>query len=129
VGSAAVSKTRTAAFLDAANRDLFGPHGLKVELVASKALKESVGMDSGAKVSTVDDYAPLDVQSRRMRALEGYVSQLTFDVPLPNEQTNMLERMSAAQVARQVKKSETKELEDRANALKKAEPSNNSTKF
>ena len=120
LGTGVMSKGRSAMFLKKANTDFFAPRGLKVQLATSKALKATLGMDPDAElVSTLEDSSGMDVQQRRMRALERYVSPLTFDVPPPNEQTNSLERMSAWQVQRQLQTSENKALKDRGKAIQK----------
>ena len=120
VSTGAVSKGRVAMFLKKANSDFFGPRGLKVGLATSNALKAKLSMDPDAElVSALEDSIGMDVQQRRMRALERYISPLTFDVPPPNEQTNSLERMSAWQVQRQLQASGKKALKDREKVMRK----------
>ena len=120
VSTGAVSKGRVAMSLKKANSDFFGPRGLKVGLATSNALKAKLSMDPDAElVSALEDSIGMDVQQRRMRALERYISPLTFDVPPPNEQTNSLERMSAWQVQRQLQASGKKALKDREKVMRK----------
>lgn len=120
LGTAGVSKGRSTIFLKKANSDFFAPRGLKVEVATAKALKAKLGLDPEANlVSALGESEGLNVQQRRLRALEGYISPLTFDVPPPNEQTNALEKMGAWQVKRQLETSEKKALKDRKKAEKK----------
>jgi hypothetical protein len=129
LGTGAVSKGRSVMFLKKANSEFFAPRGLKVELATSNALKAKLGMNPNAElVSALEDSAGLGVQQRRMRALERYISPLTFDVPPPNEQTNNFERMSAWQVQRQLQTSEKKALEDREKAIQKDGSNDESSK-
>ena len=121
VGAAAVSKGRAAIFLSEANKTFFAPRGLRVELVKSDALRAKLGMRTGADlVSALSESGDLNSQDRRMRALERYTAPLTFDVPPPTQQTNKLERLSAAQVKRQLKKGDKKMMEEREKAMEKA---------
>lgn len=129
LGTGAVSKGRSVMFLKKANSEFFAPRGLKVELATSNALKAKLGMNPNAElVSALEDSAGLGVQQRRMRALERYISPLTFDVPPPNEQTNNFERMSAWQVQRQLQTSEKKALKDREKAIQKDGSNDESSK-
>lgn len=114
IGKAAVSKTRGTLFIQKANKDFFNPRGLKVELVTSEALKARSGMDPDMQLAAPFEHsADLSVHQRRMAALDGYTAPVTFDVPPPNEETNVLNKMCAAQQKRTIAKQEKKVLEDR----------------
>lgn len=121
IGTAAVSKGRSNIFVNEANKHFFAPRSLKMEVVGSQVLKERLGLRADADlVAALDGSTHLSVQDRRILALEPYTSPLTFDVPPPTAQTNALERLSAAQVARQLSRSDKKALEDREKALRKS---------
>lgn len=117
--TAAVSKTRSTIFMKKANSDFFAPRGLKVELATGEALAAKVGMRPDAPLAgpLPELGADISAHERRLRALDGRVAPVTFDVPPPNKQMNVLERMSASQVQRQQKKSEKKTRKDRAKAV------------
>lgn len=120
VSAVAVSKGRSTIFLKEANQTFFAPRGLKVELVTSRALKAKLGMNADAPlVSALEGAGDLNVQARRMRALENHVAPLTFNVPQPTQQTNALEQLSAGQVSRQIAQADKKALKNREKALEK----------
>lgn len=50
----------------------------------------------------------MDITARRMSALQPYISPLTFDVPAPTEDRNIIDRLTEKQVQRRVKKKEKK---------------------
>ena len=54
-----------------------------------------------------------------MLCLRSYVSPVSFDVPPPKEQANVLEKISASPLKRQNNKSKEKALKDRQKALGK----------
>ncbi|KAK9483899.1 hypothetical protein V1527DRAFT_453713 [Lipomyces starkeyi] len=121
VGVYSVSKGRTESFMKQANRELFAPRRLRVELCNTSALSKILGLSS-----EVQYFAPLShvnkdqpVNERRLAALDGYVSSLTFQVPPPGPQASVLARVSDKQVKRQLKRSENKLMKDRGKALKK----------
>lgn len=102
------------------NEDFFAPRGLKLELVTSAVLKMTIGFDLNAPfVCELSESGGLGLQERRLRALEGHLTSLTFNVPPPSCQTNALERLSAEQVKRQLDKSEKKAIEKREKAYAK----------
>ena len=129
LGTAGISKGRSTLFMKKANSDFFAPLGLKVELIISQALKLKLELLPDANlVSSLSENNRLNVQGRRMRALQDHISPLTFDVPEPSEQTNALEKMSAWKVQRQLESSEKKALKDREKAKKKGSPGSGSSK-
>ncbi|KAK9352673.1 hypothetical protein V1523DRAFT_413342 [Lipomyces doorenjongii] len=121
VGVYAVSNCRTESFMKQANRELFAPRRLRVELCNTSALSKMLGLSSEvpffAPLSHVNKDQP--VNERRLAALDGYVSSLTFQVPPPGPQASVLARLSDKQVERQLKRSENKLMKDRGKALKK----------
>ncbi|KAK9490094.1 hypothetical protein V1508DRAFT_458063 [Lipomyces doorenjongii] len=114
VGVYAVSNCRTESFMKQANRELFAPRRLRVEF---KMLGLSSEVPFFAPLSHVNKDQP--VNERRLAALDGYVSSLTFQVPPPGPQASVLARLSDKQVERQLKISENKLMKDRGKALKK----------
>lgn len=96
-GTMVVSKTRTSAFLDAANRELFAPRGLKVQLATTKVLKARLGLSPEMKlVPAADNTTPQSFQTRAMHALEGFVAPLDFDMPPAEQSVATLDRISAS---------------------------------
>ena len=118
--TAAVSKSRSAMFTKKPNTRLSAPLGLDVDIVTSTALKVELGNDPGKPlVADLSDDRELSVQQSRMLCLRSYVSPVSFDVPPPKEQANVLEKISASSLKRQNNKSEEKALKDRQKALGK----------
>ncbi|KAK9252660.1 hypothetical protein V1507DRAFT_390646 [Lipomyces tetrasporus] len=121
IGIYAVSKGRTDQFVKQANRELFGPRRLKVQLCTTSALGKVLGLPADepffAPLSDLNKDQP--VNERRLAALEGYISPLTFQVPPPSPQSSALARLSEKQVKRQLKKSENKLAKGREKAPKK----------
>ncbi|KAG9642994.1 hypothetical protein KCU86_g8722, partial [Aureobasidium melanogenum] len=115
IAGAATSKTRVAKLLKSANEEIFGPRGLKVEIVDTETLKRKLGID-GSKplLDDLDEQGmEMSVRDRRLQALEPYIAALEFDVPEPARQENAIDRLSASQLKRQMAKSEEKAMEAR----------------
>ncbi|KAK4494656.1 hypothetical protein PRZ48_014012 [Zasmidium cellare] len=117
IGRAAVSKTRGTMFLSKANTDFFNPRGLKVELVTTEALQYKLRVPPNNKYA-VASAAPSDsgIFERRVAMLKGYAAPVTFDVPPPDQQTNILNKMSAAQQKATIAKQEKKFEKNQAKA-------------
>ncbi|KAK1635580.1 hypothetical protein BDP81DRAFT_322000, partial [Colletotrichum phormii] len=96
LGTAATRIIRTKVFLDKANRDYFEPRGLKASICKSKSL--------AAKLGCGEQLPELSLQDRRMRTLEPYIAPLTFEVPPPSKERNLVDRMTEKQIERAVKK-------------------------
>lgn len=116
-----VSKGRAEACLRAANRELFGPRGLEVEIARLEALARLAGMPIlDAESGKVDKRAPLlgpledlaevgelGVQERRLRALEQWIEPLDVSLlPQVEVPSGALEKVSAAASERQRRKEE-----------------------
>ena len=134
VAGRATSYGRTKAYVKAVNANLFNPAGLNVSIMSTKKMMEELGcgesalhlppletfedIDEVALAEPVDENQstvkthPDDPRMRRIRALEGYVMPLSFDVPPPEaSRDNFLKRMGDAHVswlARRQQKSLTK---------------------
>lgn len=139
--SAATSYARTRAYVKAVNADLFHPNGLHVGIFTTKKMMAKVGHPeerlSLPPLDTTDelDESALsreassssgttratseDARMRRIRALQGYVMPLDFDVPAAVTPDNLLKRMGAAQATRQAKKQAKKDSKRRDKALSK----------
>ncbi|UKZ57913.1 hypothetical protein TrVGV298_011774 [Trichoderma virens] len=98
VGTAAVTRIRTQRFLEAVNRDYFGPRGLKVSICKGHELAPRIG---------VGQILP-EIPDRQMQSISANIAPLSFNVPPPSEQRNIIDRLSAKQVESQMKKSEKK---------------------
>lgn len=115
IGKAAVSKTRGCMFLSKANEEFFNPRGLKAELVTSDALKFKLKMDLCAPLRVTSERIDhLGMLERRAAALQGFAAPLTFDVPPLDQQTNILNKMSAAQQKGVMAKQEKKFIKERS---------------
>lgn len=135
-GTAVVSKSRTDAFLAEANRAFFGSRRLRVCLITTDALKASVGFPAEKTIAlplALD--VPVDQQpglhDRLLRGLHGYISDtVPTQLPPTNENNSVLDRLSANQVARDVKgidKKVMKESEKELKKMKKKSGSNSSS--
>ncbi|THV79460.1 hypothetical protein D6D27_08977 [Aureobasidium pullulans] len=121
LAGAVTCKTRTKAVLEKANQEVFGTRGLKVEVVDTKTLKQRLGIH-GPLLQTLDEQSSqLNVQQRRLKALEPYSAPLDFNVPMPEQQGNAIDRRSAAQLKRQMAKAEEKAFEQRMKEGRKAD--------
>ena len=131
-GTVAVSKGRTELYLREANKDIFGPRGLKAEIAKIDAIAKIAGipiLDAAGKIDKksklLDD---IDVQNtrnvsgqeRRLMALSHWTAPLEV-TPLPEieQQKNPLSRLNQAASERQRRKGEEKLIEDREKAHKK----------
>ncbi|KKP03994.1 hypothetical protein THAR02_03909 [Trichoderma harzianum] len=108
VGTAAVTRIRTQRFLEAVNRDYFGPRGLKVSICKGHDLAPRIGLGQ-----LLPEIPPMDLRSqcisirdRQMQSIAPNIAPLSLDVPPPSEQRNIIDRMSAKQVESQIKRSE-----------------------
>ena len=132
-GTVAVSKGRTEVFLRAANQDIFGPRGLKVEIAKLDAIAKIAGIpildSSGKKIEKSSrllsdlegpEVSTLSGQERRLHALGAWIEALEV-TPLPSieQQSNPLSRLNQAASERQRTKGEEKLIKDREKGLKK----------
>lgn len=133
-----LSKGRTEICLREANRDLFAPRGLKVEIAKLDALAKLAGMPIlDAASGKIDKKAPLlgpledisqlgslGVQQRRLQALEPWIEPLSVSL-LPQIETPsyILGKMSAGASERQRRKGEENLLRSRRKALEGYEES------
>ena len=121
IAGQATSYARTKAYLKAVNTNLFNPAGLNVGLMTTMKMMEEIGCgESTLNLPPLDSFADFDEEAvaepleenqsvgqahpddprvRRIRALEGYVMPLDFDVPPPAaSRDNFLKRMGDAHV-------------------------------
>lgn len=111
LGNHGVSKSRTDSMLRDANRDIFGPRGLKIEFAKLDALAHIAKipiLDSQGKVGrqtelfqqlAIQDAAGyesgLDAWQRRLRVLEPWIAELEFDEDMPWAEKSGLARFNA----------------------------------
>lgn len=137
LASAATSFARTRAYVKAINANLFHPSGLHANIMTTKDMMAKVGhpeerlslppLDTNEQldgsISKQEAYDSLtqisseDARMRRVRALQGYVMPLDFNVPEVVTPDNLLKRMGNAQAKRQAKKQGKKDAERREKAL------------
>ena len=119
VGKAAVSKGRTEAYMKRTNSELFAPRGLQVRIASTAAMAEvlRVNVEELAIPPLTLETKDISIMDRRLHALQGYISPLTFEVPPPTEQTTALAKMSDKQVKFQQKQMEKKTMKGRRKAL------------
>ncbi|THY28191.1 hypothetical protein D6D01_03959 [Aureobasidium pullulans] len=121
IAGAVTSKARSKAVLEKANKEVFGPRGMKMEIVDTAELKRRLGI-TGSLLGTLDEQSSvLSVQQRRLKVLEPCTASLDLDVPMPEQQANAIDRLSAAQLKRQMAKAEEKALKQRMKEGKKAD--------
>lgn len=124
VGTAITSRKRVKEYLDRANKQFFRPRRLVVHLIGTKDLMKVLGMPPNSPLlsSFTSDpgNADLTVQERRLAALDGRISAVTFDVPPPTKPTTILSKMSAMQVKRDTAKSERRMMKGRRRQMKRA---------
>ncbi|KAJ5747257.1 uncharacterized protein N7511_008953 [Penicillium nucicola] len=120
LGSQGVSKSRTDSSIKTANRDIFGPRGLKIEIAKLDALAHLAGipiLDSQGKINreaplllqlqnvaganspgddgSLQQQQEVDVSQRRIQTLGPWIAELEFDI-LPWSSKSRLTRFNAA---------------------------------
>lgn len=133
LASAATSFVRTKAYVKERNADLFHPVGLHASVLGTGDMMakvghperrlmlppwetvgdldwEMAGMEGGAAARRAERPWE-DPKARRMRALEGFVAPLEFDVPEAASSSNFFDKMGAWQAKRAAKKHEEEEQE------------------
>ncbi|KAF2487395.1 hypothetical protein BDY17DRAFT_342161 [Neohortaea acidophila] len=141
VASAATSYARTRAYVKAMNANLFHPAGLHLNVLTTKKMASKVhypheklqlpdieqqpddlsrySSKQAAKAMAEEMPDRDDPRVRRVRALEGYVQPLDFDMPQQVKPDNFLRKMGANQAARMERKQSRKMTKKRAKAFKK----------
>ncbi|KAL7895085.1 hypothetical protein HDV63DRAFT_412511 [Trichoderma sp. SZMC 28014] len=124
-GTAIVSKSRTDAFLQEANQQIFGPKGLRVRLITTAALIPSINFPTQKAITlplALD--IPLESQpnfhNRLLQGLKGYVSETEVTrLPSKKEDIGIIDQMSAKQVVRDIEKIDKKMYKDSEKQMKK----------
>lgn len=133
LGTYVVSKGRTELFLRKANKEIFKPRGLKVEIGKADALAKVANMPHLNAEGKIDkETALLDPvesweltpsvtgQERRLRAFEPWIAELQLqDLPALETSKNPLSKWSAAASEKERKKGEKRMLKSRRKAYKK----------
>ncbi|RBR25558.1 uncharacterized protein FIESC28_01521 [Fusarium coffeatum] len=100
--TAASAIIRSKLVLDRANRDVFGPKGLKMEIVKDGKVMQRLS-------ATAKSLDPL----QRLQELGPYVEALSFDVEPPTRHSNVVDRISAKQASmKQAKKEKRKQKKE-----------------
>lgn len=97
------SRLRSKLFVKAANQDVFGPIGLHIRILNTKDMLEAIKVDEEKfKLPPLPEYnkpeswqESEDPRHRWMKALEGIVSPLDYDVPDYSKQESWLKKAGA----------------------------------
>ncbi|GIZ39476.1 hypothetical protein CKM354_000285800 [Cercospora kikuchii] len=145
LSSAATSLARSRKFLELANENFWKPKGWFVKICGTKEMLGRVGYASGGVAGAAQLKLPPrvveeleiagqeehladpschqvpqeDACTRRMRALEGYVAPLDFNVPALIPPSNLLAKMGTMQAQRMASKQQKKEVQKREKAIEK----------
>lgn len=114
IGSTATSIARTKLYLKKVNEQYFAPRGLKVTIASDEQLRSVLHADPNGDVLAPPDESAniLTIPERRIKALQHYISPLDFNVPAPEEQTNVLNRLAAKQIQVSIKKTREKAVKE-----------------
>lgn len=130
LASAAVSYTRTKAYVKAANEDIFLPRGLKCKILKTKKMMKAVGhgdeLLSLPPLDMLDEREGMivreedDPRMRRVRALGNTVAPLTFaELPAPEDPEQFWKRMSYRQAKKADAKMHKKLMKERRKGVEK----------
>ncbi|EED14758.1 conserved hypothetical protein [Talaromyces stipitatus ATCC 10500] len=129
VASAAVSKVRTQRFLAKANEQYFNPRRLKVSLKMDEDLVNCLFANPSSEQAREYKRRLLasndlqsgyqDLRQRKMAVLQPYVVPLTERVLPPVKQDNILDKLAARGLEKQVKKQEKRFAKQQQKAEKK----------
>lgn len=121
-GTYAVARVRIARYLERANKEYFASRGLLARIAKQDTLPQIVGQSANAPL-----LAPLprnlnpsngavtmpSLRDRRLQALGQHIARIEFcDLPAPQEESNVLDKLSAKMAARKAKKQEEKMVEE-----------------
>jgi hypothetical protein len=125
-GTIAVSKGRTEIYMHRANKEIFAPRGLKVEIAKLDAIAKMANLpilDDLGKVNKnsrlledigVEDLRTLSGQERRLAALSQWIQPLELEsLPTIEEKTNSLSKLGQVASERQRKSGEKKMIKER----------------
>ncbi|KAL1986152.1 hypothetical protein VTN96DRAFT_6804 [Rasamsonia emersonii] len=124
-GIALVSKSRTETFLSESNRSFFAPRNLRVQLVSTEELLTAVRFpkDRNIIASPLQENVPLEQQpsfhTRLLLGLRDCVSDTVATSLPPRTERNLLDKLSADQVSRDIRKVEKKALKESRKEEKK----------
>ncbi|RDW75723.1 hypothetical protein BP5796_06544 [Coleophoma crateriformis] len=160
-GSAGVSVIRVRSYMKKMHASLFAPRGLVVKIMTTKKMMAAIGykdIDGKGKLSlpplnnVVDmgafgdvpkeqddgqiQFGPEDPRIRRLRALEAFVSPLSFDVPEDTRKVGVVKRWSTAPLrwannrqAKKVDKVREKSLKKREERAEEAQAETEKTQY
>ena len=126
VGKAGVSLIRERRLIKKVNEVIFGPVGLKAELLSGKKLKNRLGLPSEtplAKPLAREEWEGegMGLHERRMATIQEYVATLSFDVPPASQPKRRIDVLNASIQRRALAKQEEKTMEARARYRKNFE--------
>lgn len=135
--SSTMSSKRSKVFLEEVNRDVFTPHGLKVEVLPTHQMLQIIGCPpdqfksssipppwttpaTGDNVNSSAMHQQEQAQVMRMRALDGFVMPLTYHTtaaaPATVNTDDWLKRMGEKQAAKKTASQTAKKSENYADA-------------
>ncbi|AQZ16932.1 hypothetical protein BZL39_K05300 [Zygosaccharomyces parabailii] len=121
VCNAVVSKGRTELYMREVNGAVFEPRSLKVSIASTSTMRDTLRVPINLPILAplTADTMRLSTVERVLIELEPYNAALDFNVPPPTEQTTVLAKLSAKQVAAQEKKEYKKVLKHREKVVRK----------
>ncbi|KAF3049356.1 hypothetical protein E8E11_005380 [Didymella keratinophila] len=110
MGTAAVSYGRTRFFLEKVNREYFAPRGLHMLVCKYQQLvkKLAIGPDVPVRIDRDPQAGIISVRDRCVSAVQPYVADLSFDVPPPSGERNVLDKLAAKGIERRRRKQDEK---------------------
>ncbi|CAD0058040.1 unnamed protein product [Aureobasidium pullulans] len=123
--SSTMSSKRSKVFLEEVNRDVFTPHGLKVEVLPTHQMLQIIGCDN---VNSSAMHQQEQAQVMRMRALDGSVMPLTYHTtaaaPAAANTDKWLKRMGEKQAAKRPPRKQQRNPKNYADAHAKRDRKN-----
>lgn len=121
-GTYATARIRITRYLEQANQEYFAPRGLLARIAKQNVLPQIVGQPENAPLlaplprhasKSNGSITPPSLRDRRLQALGSHIARIEFcDLPTPQEEHNMLDKLSAKMTARKTKKQEEKIVKD-----------------
>ncbi len=121
IGVAAVSKGRTEIYMREVNKLLFNPRGLKASIASSAAMREILRVTPGVSqlLPLSEETLHMSIAERAFQVVAPYAASLDLNIPDPAEQTTVLAKLSARQVASREKRNHEKLLKSREKQIEK----------
>jgi len=121
IGVAAVSKGRTEIYMREVNKLLFNPRGLKGSIASSAAMRKILRVPPGVSQlqPLSEETLHMSIAERAFQVVAPYAASLDLNIPDPAEQTTVLAKLSARQVASREKRNHEKLLKARQKQIEK----------